>query len=308
MRPSSRRLSIGLGLVAASLVAGARAAEAHIQLDVPTPHFVFDNDQIETAPCGSGKVSGAVNPPLTGGDTLTVMWHETINHDGHYRIGLSANQADFTVPTSLDIPAPPLPAWDLLDGIPDTSTDDGTFSATITIPNMNCPHCVLQLVQIASLSSDGSNTGGYYTNYYGCADLDITARANGSGGAPGGGGNGASGSSGGSGSGGHGGTTGGAGGSSDTGGVTASGTGGGGQAGTAQQTGGKGGSGGGPAGGGTGGVTSTGGQVTDPGSSSSGCSLATGASSGGASASVLLLGGLVALLRRRARRRPPAVR
>lgn len=303
MRPASRRLSIGLGLVAAALLAGAPAAEAHIQLDVPMPHFVFDNNQIETAPCGSGMVSGAVNPPLTGGDSLTVMWHETINHDGHYRIGLSANQADFTVPTSLDIPAPPLPAWDLLDGIPDTSVDDGTFSATITIPNMNCPHCVLQLVQIASLSSDGSNTGGYYTNYYGCADLNITARATGSGGATGTGGSGSGGGPGGSG--GHGGATGGASGGSNSGGATASGTGGGGQAGTTQQTGDKGGSGGGLAGGGTGGVNGTGGQVTDHGpssSSSSGCSIE-GVPSGGAS--ILLLAGLLALIRRRSRGRPP---
>jgi hypothetical protein len=186
-----------------ALLFAARAAEAHIQLDSPVPRYVFNNNGIEVAPCGSGTATPTpANPPVTGGSSLVVMWHETINHDGHYRIGLSANQSDFTTPASLAVPAAPLPSWDLADGIPDTSTGNGTFMKTITVPDIDCPHCVLQLVQIASLSSDGSNSGGYYTNYYECADLAITSSAGGGAGSGGTSGTGAAGSSGGGGGGG----------------------------------------------------------------------------------------------------------
>jgi MYXO-CTERM domain-containing protein len=282
------------------LVGGA--AEAHIQLDVPTPHFVFNNNAIETAPCGSGTVSNAVNPPLKGGDTLTVKWHETINHDGHYRIGLSANQADFTVPSSLVIPPAPLPSWDIADGIPDMSVGNGTFSKAITIPNINCPHCVLQVVQIASLSNNGSNTGGYYTNYYGCADLSITAATTtGTGGANGGAG-GASGGSGGA-SGGTGGASGGAGGISGGTGGSSGGTGG------ASATGGAPGAGGSTATGGEAGQTGTGGATISgtggvgsgsTAGSSGGCSAGSGSPTAGA---LLLLVGMIAFGSWRTRRR-----
>jgi hypothetical protein len=302
-------------VLAPLLVAGT--AYAHLELDSPTPHFVFDNNGIEQTPCGSGTVSTAVNPPLVGGATLTVKWHETINHDGHYRIGLSANQSDFTVPTSLTIPTA-LPSWDLVDGIPDTSKGNGTFSKDITIPNISCPHCVLQVVQIASLSSDGSNTGGYYTNYYECADLVITASgASGSGGASGGGTGGAAatGTGGvtGAGTGGHIAGTGGA--KAGTGGVAGTGTGGAVAAGTgtggATGAAGHSGTGGEIAVGGTGGETGAaghsgiGGAVgTDAGTgtsgSSSGCSYGAGAPTG---VWLLLAAGLLTLLARRARRR-----
>jgi hypothetical protein len=270
----------------------AVTAQAHIQLDSPLPKYVYNINGIETAPCGSGTLSSTVNPPIAGGSQLTVKWHETINHDGHYRIGLSANASDFTVPTSLTIPSPPLPSWDLADGIPDVGGNSGSYTKTITLPNMNCPNCILQVLQIASLSSDGSNSGGYYTNYYGCADLAITASTGtaGTGGSTTGaaGTTGAGGTSAAGGTTGSGATTGGPGGTTGAGGTTGSGATTGGLGGTT----------------GAGNTTGTGSGGT-PGSGTGtagngGCSYASGAP---ATTSVLLFAVLLTLLTRRVRRR-----
>jgi hypothetical protein len=300
------------------LVAGT--AQAHIALDMPTARYVYTDNGVEATPCGSGTKTNAVMN-VTGGSSLTVNWHETINHDGHYRIGLSANESDFTVPMDLTIPSQPWPSWDLMDGIPDVGASAGTYSKTITVPDMSCPHCVLQVVQIASLTSNGGgNTGGYYTNYYSCADLNITATGTGSGGAGGGGGSngGGGGSSGGGGgsngggggsSGGGGGSTGGGGGSSGGGGGASGGGGGSNGGGGATAGGGGGSTGGGGSAGGTGGATATGGHTgSDAGTGGSsgdsgsggGCSYGGGAGRGGVA--TLMLAGVLALLARRRRR------
>lgn len=285
----------------------AITAQAHIQLDSPFPRYVYNVNGIETSPCGTGTLSSTlvppvVNPPVAGGSQLTVKWHETINHDGHYRIGLSANTSDFTVPTSLTIPSPPLPSWDLADGIPDVGGNSGSYTKTITLPNMNCPNCILQVVQIASLSSDGSNSGGYYTNYYGCADLAITASTGtagtggsttGTGGTTGG----TAGTTGAGGTTGSGATTGGTGGTTAAGGTTGSGA-------TAGGTGGTTGAGnttGTGIGGTPGSGTGTAGTGTGTGNGGgSGCSYASGSP---AISSMLLFAVLLTLLTRRVRRR-----
>src|SRR5436190_1942335 len=96
------RFNFAVGLAAAALATLALPArtQAHIQMDAPVPRFLYNGNNNNTGPCASGTASTMTNAPLTGGSTLTVRWHETINHDGHYRIGLSANESDFTVPMS----------------------------------------------------------------------------------------------------------------------------------------------------------------------------------------------------------------
>jgi hypothetical protein len=180
-----------------SALAGG-VAEGHITIDSPTARYVY-LDSV-SPPCGDGTPTTVTNPPIAGGSELTVKWHEIVNHDGHYRIGLSTNENDFTVPDDLTVPSP-LPSWDLMDGIPDVGATAGSYTRTITVPNVDCPHCVLQIVQIAATTDDGSNSGVYYTNYYTCADITITASAGGSSGsgANGGGGGGGGGSGGGGG-------------------------------------------------------------------------------------------------------------
>ena len=153
----------------------AAGAEAHIQLMSPTARYVQDDNGLKTGPCGSGTATGTVTK-LVPGQMLTVAWKESVSHAGHYRIALSANQSDFTEPASLDIPNP-LPSWDLADGIQD-KTGTQNYSQAVQLPNVECPACVLQLIQVMSTGTDGTNTGPFSGVYHACADLAITAGTN----------------------------------------------------------------------------------------------------------------------------------
>ena len=152
-------------------------AEAHIRLASPLPRYVQDDTGLKTGPCGSGTATGKVTP-LVPGQILTVSWKESISHAGHFRIALSASVGDFTEPTDLSIPATP-PAWDLADGIAD-KTGTQTYTQDVLIPNQECPACVLQLLQVISTGTDGTNTGPFSGVYHACADVSIsTANADG---------------------------------------------------------------------------------------------------------------------------------
>ncbi|HEX7508988.1 MAG TPA: SCE4755 family polysaccharide monooxygenase-like protein [Polyangia bacterium] len=150
----------------------ARLAEAHIRLTSPTARYVQDDNGLKIGPCGSGTATGTVTP-IVPGQTLTVTWKESVSHAGHYRIALSANASDFTEPTNLTIPAT-LPSWDLADGIQD-KTGTQTYSQAVQIPNTECPACVLQLLQIMSAGTDGTNSGTFSGVYHACADVAISA-------------------------------------------------------------------------------------------------------------------------------------
>lgn len=151
----------------------ARLAQAHIRLMSPTARYTQDDNGLKTAPCGSGTATGAPPTPLVPGQTLTVTWKESVSHAGHYRIALAASASDFTEPTSLDVPTT-LPAWDLADGIQD-KTGTQTYSQAVQIPNAECPACVLQLLQIMSTGTDGTNTGPFSGVYHACADVSVSA-------------------------------------------------------------------------------------------------------------------------------------
>jgi hypothetical protein len=181
---------------------------------------------------------------------------------------------------------------------------DGEVSASITVPNVNCENCTLQVIQFMT-DKLGDNADNEI--YYQCADITITgAAAGGAGGAGGGGGGGAGG--------------GGAGGGSAGGGVGGVGGAVGGAAGAAGGPGGAAGGNAGPGGAagtagvstaGTGGTVATGGQVatagtpgTTPGSSpaaeeESGCAIAHSAGTNPLSWIALGLAGLLFGSRRR---------
>jgi hypothetical protein len=150
----------------------ALPARAHIQMQSPTARYKQDNNGLKDAPCGSGVATNAITP-LVPGQSLTVTWKESISHAGHFRIALAAKESDFTEPTSLDIPSS-LPDWDLADGIQD-KTGTQTYNQVVKIPDKECPACVLQLLQIMSTGTDGTNTGPFSGVYHACADVSILA-------------------------------------------------------------------------------------------------------------------------------------
>jgi len=162
-------LNLAVFLPALLLPTGARA---HIQLTSPTARYVQDNNGLKTAPCGSGSRSGTVTK-LVPGQMLTVTWKESVSHAGHYRIALAASESDFVEPKDLSVPSS-LPSWDLADGIPD-KTGTQTYSQAVQLPQTECPACVLQLIQVMSAGTDGTNNGTFSGVYHACADVSISA-------------------------------------------------------------------------------------------------------------------------------------
>jgi MYXO-CTERM domain-containing protein len=139
-------------------------ALAHIGLDQPTARYA---DQ-KSGPCG------AVNDARTGnvtvfepGETITVEWRETINHPSHYRISFDVDgHDDFVDPPQM---------YDfysndtvLLDDIPDAA---GGISVQVTLPNVQCENCTLQVIQVMYDKPPYTIPGNDL--YYQCADLAL---------------------------------------------------------------------------------------------------------------------------------------
>lgn len=249
-------------------------AAAHIRLEVPKSRYLNDSMQgtkQKQAPCGVTNDARTKDESLITtfkpGEKVTVEWTETINHPGHFRIAFSEKGQSFPAAT---VEPGEEGGQILAEDIPDDSSKSGgKFSYEITLPNVTCDDCTLQLIQVMTDSGDF---------YYQCADLvlegDATGGAGGSGGTGGSslvppmGGKSSAGSGGrASGGGGAGGTTGGSGGaggvSPGTGGVAPVGGSSGGQGGTLVGVGGQT-----PAAGRGGTVGSTGGTVAAGGSPS----------------------------------------
>jgi hypothetical protein len=202
-----------LSLVALAPTFLAVHAHAHISLDEPKGRY-WSDQEMETdqakqkqGPCGVSGDRRTTNSALVTtyrpGQTITVRWTETVPHEGHFRIAFLQDGQNFPVPTGIQMP-PVAPV--LVDGIPDPSGGKSDWSAEITLPNVECTNCTLQLMQVMSTSPP------YQANdfYFQCADLILA-----NGGAGSGGSGGTSGGSGGSaGKGPTGGTTGAAGSSS----------------------------------------------------------------------------------------------
>lgn len=162
------------------------SASAHIALDFPTQRHESMND-IKTEPCGPAGGSTRTTDPsrittFEPGETITVEWHETINHASHYRIAFDDDgQDDFpTINGPDDIVDPPtLPI--LLDGIPDKTSATDTFAVEVTLPNITCDNCTIQLIQYMYDRAEPF--------YYVCADIALEGDlVGGSGGADGAGG------------------------------------------------------------------------------------------------------------------------
>jgi hypothetical protein len=132
----------------------------------------------------SGIVTKAV-----GGSKLHIKVQETVYHPGHYRISLAVNSraelpADPEVtlrdsekgPQSVSaVIMNPVRPPVLVDGLwPHQAKMADALETDITLPNINCAKCTLQIAQF--MAEHGRNKDGDFT-YHHCADLNITADA-----------------------------------------------------------------------------------------------------------------------------------
>ena len=166
---STRIMSIlAAGMTAGMVLASASDALAHIQLVYPPQRI----DSQKTGPCGaSGSTRGNTITELLPGATITVQWDETVDHPSHYRISFDMDgDDDFVDPATMDELSSN--AAVLLDGIEDLSGGiPRRYEQTITLPNVECTSCTLQLVQVMY---DKEPYGDGNDLYYQCADLVLT--------------------------------------------------------------------------------------------------------------------------------------
>jgi hypothetical protein len=190
------RRRLGIASLCLAAVAVSSTASAHVRFEYPTPRYPNptggDNGMnIKEGPCGRANDSRATDASrvteLESGATITVRYRETIGHDGFYRISFDDDGQDAFEPPPLsrdDIEPSPTEVV-LKDNIPDGSGD--VYETEVTLPDIECDNCTLQLIQVMVDSQTWPRSEIYYT----CADITLK-RANGAGGMGGTGAGGAS--------------------------------------------------------------------------------------------------------------------
>jgi hypothetical protein len=188
----ARRFALGL---AAAVLLAPSALDAHFTLISPESWLVQNRlgDPQKAGPCGGtsadpGTPTNIVGK-LQGGQTLRVKVQETVYHPGHYRIALAVNsraelpadpetvtrdteRGPWSVSATIQNPAQPPVLADGLWAHADRSAIAQPFETDITIPNINCEKCTLQIIQF--MAEHGRNRDGDFS-YHHCADLQITA-------------------------------------------------------------------------------------------------------------------------------------
>lgn len=129
---------------------------AHIQLDDPPRRY----DDMKGTPCGKGGGADGRTSNYTRfdpGEEITVKWQETIGHEGSFRIAFDDDGGDQD-----DFDAHVLKTMD------DPGDDKDQWQATVTLPDVECGNCTLQLEQIMTTGTPTDDN-----TYHQCADLVI---------------------------------------------------------------------------------------------------------------------------------------
>jgi len=169
------------------------ALHAHFKLVEPASWLIEDDrgDPQKAGPCGGtntdyGKPSYAVTQAV-GGSKLHIKVVETIYHPGHYRVALAVNSpaelpVDPKATTETTDRGPrsvsaeimnPVQAPVIADGLfPHQAKVDGPLETDVTLPNISCRRCTLQIIQF--MEQHAVNNPGMYT-YHHCTALQITA-------------------------------------------------------------------------------------------------------------------------------------
>ncbi|HEX3774727.1 MAG TPA: SCE4755 family polysaccharide monooxygenase-like protein, partial [Polyangiaceae bacterium] len=194
-----KKLVLALSL---SVLCSSETAFAHFNLTAPTPNTTSTDGGMGSPPCGVGTASGVITP-VQGGHPITIKIDEFVGHTGFYRVALALDS-----PTELpldsvvkDASGNILPPSGKPSGISASaayedppvfpvvmdhlfvhtaSPTDQTFQGDVTLPNVNCDKCTLQVLEFmqghpfnTATPPDTGPGGGYF--YRHCADLKITA-------------------------------------------------------------------------------------------------------------------------------------
>jgi hypothetical protein len=142
-------------------------ARAHLGLDVPASRY--GPDTLKTGPCGVAGGERTANVTYyVPGETIEVRWDEYVDHPGHYRIAFDDDgDDDFVDPaTTMELYSNDTV---LLDGITDKGQGERDYVATVTLPELSCDNCTLQVIQVMYDKPQYTTPGNDI--YYQCADL-----------------------------------------------------------------------------------------------------------------------------------------
>ena len=171
-------------LFSIAVLAAPSAASAHLELTFPTSRY--GGDVLKAGPCGrSGGARSANVFTFAAGATIPVTWTEYIDHPGHYRIAFDEDgDDDFVDPvctSGCDTRRPTIEMYNndtvLIDDIADAS--GGDYSVQVTLPNVECTRCTLQVIQVMYDKPPYTLPGNDL--YYQCIDLVLVPGGTGAG-------------------------------------------------------------------------------------------------------------------------------
>jgi hypothetical protein len=157
-------------------------APAHFILVTPPSSLQTENGGKGAPPCGEGIDSNVITQ-VQGGHPLPIRITEFIFHPGHYRFALSVNSRaelppdpDVVESDGISVSAPiqnPARIPVLADGVfAHTDPPTADWQTNLTLPNLSCEKCTLQVIEF--MAEHGANPGGGFY-YHHCSDLKIVA-------------------------------------------------------------------------------------------------------------------------------------
>ena len=143
------------------LALGAPAG-AHVELRKPYPRDI----PLKDGPCGAvGSTRGATACQYRPGATIRIQFEETVEHPGHYRVSFDDDGQDFLVPTGPNDTATGPGVTIINNNITDRDVElDGVplYYQDITLPDVECDNCTLQLIQVMSTAASYTESNMYY--------------------------------------------------------------------------------------------------------------------------------------------------
>lgn len=186
MRRAPLTTKILLGLF--SCAVWSSEAGAHLELTNPPPREGGRTGALKSKPCGQSQNARTETvTEFSPGETITVEWDEFIHHPSYYRIAFDVDgDDDFTIRDDMDSIDPNTDDPELLEPIGDVvlayvedEPGAATYSVEVTLPNVTCETCTLQVIQFM-YDKVNNNVDDEY--YFQCADLALRGEVLGTGG------------------------------------------------------------------------------------------------------------------------------
>jgi Lytic polysaccharide mono-oxygenase, cellulose-degrading len=145
-------------------------AQAHVYLMTPSPRNM---ESLKEGPCGAaGSVRTTNVTEYRPGEEITVTFRDEFNHTGHYRIAFDTDGVNDFVDPAAENDFDNSPAV-LKDAILD-EPGNKTYTVKVTLPNVECTNCTLQIIQVMTEATGFDVTRDVY---YQCADIVLKAGA-----------------------------------------------------------------------------------------------------------------------------------